>query len=131
MVFTASLFSALLYSLIIMFQLCLVAGKQWGHLAWGGLHKGKLPKKLRIASAISVLILLGFGSVNLHTAGMIDLKRISFPVHTFQWIITVYAITGTLMNAFSRSKPERYLWTPVAFAIAVLNALILVYFDFE
>ena len=83
MVFTASLFSALLYSLIIMFQLCLVAGKQWGHLAWGGLHKGKLPKKLRIASALS------------------------------------------------RSKPERYLWTPVAFAIAVFNALILVYFNFE
>lgn len=131
MVFTASIISAVLHSFIIVFQIGLVVGRPWGHLAWGGQHPGKLPRRFRIASCVSILILFIFASVNLHTSGLLDLHGISFPVNLFQWIISVYAVLGTLMNGISRSKPERYLWTPVAFTLAVMNILILLYYDFQ
>ena len=40
------------------------------------------------------------------------------------WVIFAYFVVGILMNAISRSTPERYLMAPVSLVLAVLSFLI-------
>lgn len=125
MIAIAALISAFLHFSIAVFQLALAAGKPWGQFSWGGKHAGVLPRGFRIGSIFSFVVLCLFAAVNLQTAAIINPV---FPagMHTvMQWIVTVYACLGTLMNAISRSRGERLLWTPVAALLFALNLLIL------
>lgn len=121
----AALFSAFLHFSIAVFQVALAAGKPWGQFSWGGKHAGVLPRGFRIGSVFSSGILCLFAAVNLQTAAVISPV---FPpgMHmVMQWIVTVYAGLGTFMNAISRSRGERLLWTPVAAILLALNLYIL------
>ena len=40
------------------------------------------------------------------------------------WIVYGYFVLGIVMNALSRSKPERYTMTPVVTVLAVLSLLV-------
>lgn len=40
------------------------------------------------------------------------------------WVVFGYLTLGTLMNALSRSKPERFVMTPVALSLAFLALII-------
>ena len=40
------------------------------------------------------------------------------------WVIFAYFVLGILMNALSRSKPERYTMVPVSAVLAVLSFFI-------
>jgi hypothetical protein len=119
------LISVALHLGIAVFQVLLAAGKPWGEYAWGGQNKGVLPKGYRVGSAIAVFVLIAFAVINLASVGYLRLPAIGISKVALQWIVTIYAALGTVMNAISRSRHERLLWTPVAAILAVLNAAIL------
>lgn len=115
--FAAILFCALLGALCL-FQLALALGAPLGRFAWGGGHD-RLPPSFRIASLVSIGIYILLGLIALQRAGQLQL----FPeaVATIGiWAIAGYLGLGVLMNAISRSKPERYTMTPLALVLCAL-----------
>jgi len=40
------------------------------------------------------------------------------------WVVFAYFVLGILMNAISRSKPERYLMVPVSILLAITSFFI-------
>ncbi len=80
---------------------------------------------LHLGSAISVMVLTAFAAINLISGGFLPLPAIGITLVTLQWVVTVYAALGTIMNAISRSRRERLLWTPIVVLLAGLNSIIL------
>ena len=121
-VITAIAFVTLI-GLLALFQLSLAFGAPWGRFAWGGQHPGVLPLGYRIASGVSILI---YGFIALLALDRADVADV-FPNAFSQvgiWVVFGYLTLGVLMNAISRSKPERYAMTPGALALAILALLI-------
>lgn len=107
---------------LAVFQLALALGAPLGHFAWGGQHR-VLPTKLRIGSAVSILIYVVIALLALDRAELIDV--VPDPVSTVgMWIVFAYFVLGIPMNAISRSKPERYTMTPIVTVLAVLSLLV-------
>lgn len=104
---------------LTLFQLALICGAPIGRFAWGGAHK-VLPSKLRIGSAISIVLYAIFAVVILNSAGIIDVIGNKSIANTAIWALTAYFTIGVAMNAISRSKPERAVMTPVALLLAIL-----------
>lgn len=97
---------------LVAFQLALAAGAPVGAFAWGGQHQGALPHTLRVASVASAAVWAGGLAAAAHPGESAGLTRVR----------TAYAsvcAVGAVMNATSRSTPERLLWTPVSGALAV------------
>src|SRR4051812_10586931 len=115
------MFVALLASLLLaglaVFQGLLVAGAPLGRFAWGG-QNDVLPANLRIGSAVSIALYAGFAVLILQAAGVVSVLPEGF-VDVAIWVLTGYLVLGIVMNAISRSRPERLLMTPV---VAVLAA---------
>jgi hypothetical protein len=112
-----------LIGLLVLFQFFLAFGAPWGRFAWGGQHPGVLPFGYRIASGVSILIYGVIALLTLDRAGVADV----FPnalTQVAMWVVFGYLTLGVLMNAISRSKPERYAMTPVALVLAILALLI-------
>jgi hypothetical protein len=97
---------------LLAFQVGLAAGAPWGALAWGGRYEGVLPRELRVASAASTLVYAGSLAAAGSRTGSARLTRV-------RTAYTILYAVGTVMNAASRSTPERVLWTPVAGALAL------------
>ncbi|MET3904204.1 hypothetical protein [Paenarthrobacter sp. 4246] len=108
---------------LAVFQVALVAGAPIGRFAWGGQHE-VLPRKLRIGSIVSILLYALFGYAALAQAGLVPVL-ISQPfTGVFMWVLTAYFALGVVLNAISRSKPERFVMTPVALVLAILFLLL-------
>lgn len=104
------------------FQVALAAGAPWGTLAWGGQHR-VLPARLRVASAVSILVYLLIDLIAWTRVGALTL----FPppvAEVAMWVIFGYFSLGILMNAVSRSPAERYTMVPVALVLAVSSFFI-------
>lgn len=117
----ALLFAVILAALVV-FQFALAFGAPIGKFAWGGQHR-VLPRRLRIGSAVSVLIYAFMAVVAFDRLDAVDVFPDGFSV-VAMWVIFSYLCLGILMNAVSRSKPERYTMTPVVIVLAVLSLLI-------
>ena len=103
---------------LAVFQIALAAGAPLGQFAWGGKHR-VLPRVLRIASAVSVLVYALFAYVISRAVGYatdVGDVRESYPLI---WVLTAYFGIGVLANAASRSRPERLVMTPVALVLAL------------
>lgn len=123
MVEATAVVAYLLLGALAVFQIALAAGAPLGSLAWGGKHR-VLPRGLRIASAVSVLLYALFAAIIAGAVSSLD----RFGDHVAEtpigiWILTAYFGLGILVNLISRSRPERFVMTPVA---AVLCACCLV-----
>jgi hypothetical protein len=103
---------------LVVFQVALIAGAPLGRFAWGGQHE-RLPRKLRIGSVVSVVLYVAFIVLALDRVGAIDVLPDAFSVIAM-WVLTGYLALGVILNLISRSKPERYLMTPVALVLALL-----------
>ena len=112
--------SALLGCLAV-FQLLLAGGAPLGRYAWGGQNE-VLPHRLRIGSAVSVVLYGVFALLMLQAAHAVSVLP-SGAAGVALWVLTGYFALGIAMNAASRSRPERLVMTPV---VAVLTALCLV-----
>ena len=107
---------------LAVFQLALVVGAPLGRFAWGGAHR-VLPARLRVGSAVSIFIYALIDVIAWDRVGAIDVFPEPFS-EVAMWVIFGYFVLGILMNAISRSKPERYLMVPVSIVLAVLSFLI-------
>ncbi|MEI3868726.1 hypothetical protein V6S02_16710 [Microbacterium sp. CCNWLW134] len=109
------------------FQLALAAGAPLGHFAWGGQHR-VLPTRLRVGSVVSILIYAVIVLIAWSPVGAIGLfPRVVSEVG--MWVVFGYFALGIVMNALSRSRPERFTMTPVCVVLAVLSFFIAMGFD--
>ena len=82
-----------------------------------------LSTRLRRASALSIGIYLGIAIVELSRVGILEVIPDSLS-RFIAWVVFAYFCIGIVMNAISRSKPERFVMTPVALVLAVLSLLV-------
>jgi hypothetical protein len=99
------------------FQAALISGAPLGRLAWGGQYD-VLPARLKVGSAVSIVLYAVFGYVALAKADLVPPLGGESVISTAAWVLTGYFTLGVLMNALSRSKPERAVMTPVALFLA-------------
>jgi hypothetical protein len=103
-------------------QLCVAAGMPWGRLVWGGAHR-VLPRRLRIGSAVSVLLYAAFAWLLLARAGALPGSDLPFVVAS-TWVLLAYFCLGIVMNLASRSRPERLTMTPACTLLAVATLIV-------
>lgn len=109
-------------ALVAAFQIALAAGAPWGRLAWGGSHV-VLPTRLRIGSLVAVLIYTVIVVIAFTRLGALQVLPQGAAV-VAMWIVFGYFALGIVLNAASRSKPERLVMTPTTVVLAVLSLLI-------
>jgi hypothetical protein len=97
------------------FQAALVAGAPLGRFAWGGQHV-VLPRNLRIGSLISIVLYAFFAILMLQAAGAIAVLPDGF-ADVAIWVLAGYFALGIVLNAISRSRPERVVMTPTVVAL--------------
>ena len=113
---TAALIFAGVMVALCLFQIALAAGAPLGRFAWGG-GQERLPTPLRIGSLVSLLIYGACAAMVLDRASLIDVVDDTIS-HVGAWVVAAFLSLGVVMNAISRSKPERFTMTPVAFVLA-------------
>ncbi|WP_120338693.1 hypothetical protein [Cryobacterium soli] len=118
----ALLFSALMAGLII-FQAALIAGAPLGHFAWGGQDR-VLPVQKRLGSATSIGLYLIFGVLVLQRAGLATVLPWPGAVAVAVWVLAGYFALGIIMNAASRSRPERWTMAPLCALLAALTVVV-------
>ncbi|GAA3269974.1 hypothetical protein GCM10017707_02950 [Paenarthrobacter aurescens] len=118
-----AILACIILGCLAVFQVALAAGAPLGRFAWGGKHE-VLPQKLRVGSVVSIALYALFGYTALAKAGLAPVLVSEPFTHIFMWVLTAYFAVGVFMNAISRSKPERFVMTPVALVLAVLFLLL-------
>jgi hypothetical protein len=114
----AAVLAYVLVAGLAVFQVALAGGAPLGRLAWGGKHR-VLPRGLRIASAVSVLLYALFAFVISPAVGYASDAGDHQESYPPIWVLTAYFGVGVLANLASRSRPERWVMTPVALILAL------------
>ena len=115
--------AGILALVVAVFQLALALGAPWGSLAWGGGHERRLPARLRAGSVASAAVMTLIGWFFLSVALDLPSPVPSSSRSAFAWLVSVLFAVGTLMNAASRSRSERAVWTPVAAMLCACSAV--------
>ena len=104
---TAAIVAAIGYLVIGGFQVALALGAPLGHAAWGGKHR-VLPTRFRVASGVAAGIWILGAVIVLGRAGW-DISPFSNTVERWgTWVFVGLLAVGTLMNAASSSRWERF-----------------------
>jgi uncharacterized membrane protein SirB2 len=111
---------------IAIFQFLLFLGLPFAEYSWGGKYQGVLPKKMRIMSLPSAILLLFFGFIFLIHSKVLSVG-FHLPTKLFVIIITVFMGLNTLGNLVSKSKKERLVMTPLAGITFLSCVLVLLY----
>jgi len=109
-----------LIAVVIVFQVCLMAGAPWGKLTQGGRVQGALPVKGRLVAGFSVLLLAGMAGGILSAAAMPP----NWP-EWVGWVALLVQALSTLLNWITPSLSERLLWGPVTTVMFGLAAYVL------
>lgn len=117
MIVPAAVVVCVLLGGLAVFQLLLAAGQPLGAFAWGGQHE-VLPRRLRIGSAVSVVLYGVIAVVVLQAAGAIDWLPDAV-ADVGIWVVAGYLALGVPLNAISRSRSERLVMTPVVLVLAL------------
>ena len=118
--------AAILAGFLVVFQILLAIGLPFGKLAWGGEYN-KLPKKLRISSFISSLLLAYALIILLESADLINVIGNKTIVSISKWMFLIIFGLSTLGNITSKSRQEKMVMTPIAlflvfaFLIAIIG----------
>ena len=109
---------------IAIFQLALALGAPFGSAAWGGKYPGKLPRQLRISSAVAVVVWLILAIVVLARAGLGPIALPEGLTYWATWGVVLLSIVGAVVNFASSSRYERFGWGPFASLLAVLTLIV-------
>ena len=120
---TAAIAAALVLVVGILFQILLACGQPLGHNAWGGSHR-VLPPLLRIASALSALLMAGAFLVVLARAGLIHPAAGMPLVQHATWAFAGLFGLSAVGYLVSRSTDERRIMTPLALLLSVLFLIV-------
>lgn len=117
--------ASVLFAALVAFQLALAGGAPWGRAAYGGTHPGVLPPRLRIASAVAVVVWTAVALVIARRAGIPVWAPVPDPwLPVIAWVIVGLLVVGTVLNAITRSVVERAIWLP--FSLVLLVAVLFV-----
>lgn len=120
----AGIVAVVLLGIITLFQLALALGAPWGAAAWGGGHPGRLPGRLRLASAVVALVVYPFiGLSIIITSSPVQIRPIPGTGVVWMWVLAGLFTVGAIANFASPSRIER-IWGPVSLAIAICCAVI-------
>ncbi|MHA6667967.1 hypothetical protein ACX3O0_03765 [Homoserinimonas sp. A447] len=119
----AAIAACVILAALAVFQLGLILGAPIGHFAWGGQHR-VLPTKLRVGSAVSIILYVLFALILLERAGLMTVFGSDPFVQVASWVLFGYFTLGILMNGISRSKLERNTMVPVTVVLAVLTLIV-------
>lgn len=103
-----------------LFQLALAAGAPWGEFAMGGRYPGRFPPPMRVAAVIQAVALAALGWIILARAEVVEAPGWG----RLGWLAVGVSALSLIMNAASRSKRERALWTPIAAVMLVTSLLV-------
>ena len=120
---TAAIAAAILFAALGVFQAAIAMGAPLGHFAWGGQHR-VLPPRFRIGSVIAIVLYALMAIVLLDKAEVTSILFEGTTARVLAWVVTGYLVLGTVMNAISRSKPERYTMTPLTIVLAILAGIV-------
>ena len=101
-------------------HVALAVGAPLGRLTVGGRFDGKLPPLWRGLALVQVGLLIGLSVSMLDRAGVLAL---GIPGLVF-WAAFALTLATFMANAASPSRPERILWGPVTFGMAVCACLV-------
>ena len=120
----AAIGAAILYSLIVAFQLALALGAPWGKAAFGGAVE-QPGLELRISSAVAVVIW--------SAAALIVLRRVGFRIwaplpkratRVAVWVLVGLSTVSVLLNAITPTALERAIWLPFALVLTAALAVV-------
>ena len=114
----AAVLVLVILALLSVFQIALASGMPLGRFAWGGQHE-KLPKNLRVGSALAPVTYAVIGVFVVSKAGILQVITNEAVLSVGVWVMFAFFAVGTLMNGISRSRPERYIMTPVCIVLAI------------
>jgi len=120
---TAAIVFTVLMAGLIIFQVALIAGAPLGHFAWGGQDR-VLPVQKRLGSAISIGLYLIFAVLVLQRAGLANVLPWPGVVFVATWVLAGYFALGIVLNAVSRSRPERLTMAPLSAVLTVLTVIV-------
>lgn len=109
---------SLMFFAVAVVYILLALGFPYGELAMGGKHK-IMPKHMRIACAFSVVIQLFAILCILQVGNIISIGAIAPLAKGACYFFAFYLMINTAMNAFSKSKKEKLIMTPLSFVTAV------------
>lgn len=118
----AAVIAVVLLGALAVLQMLLIAGLPLGRFVWGGTHE-VLPAKLRIASAVSVVLYAAFAVLLLSRAGILPGGESGFVV-VVTWILFAYFVVGIAVNLISRSPAERWTMAPACAVLAVCTLIV-------
>lgn len=118
----ATIFTILMAGLGV-FQLALALGAPLGHFAWGGQHR-VLPSGLRMGSLVAIGLYALFSIVLLMRAGVVSAWPDAGWLRQAAWGVVAYMGLGVVVNAISRSLPERLTMTPLVTILLILALLV-------
>ncbi|MDA0301693.1 MAG: hypothetical protein O2822_04130, partial [Chloroflexi bacterium] len=111
----AAFLAVVLIVVVAAFQGALAAGAPLGAAAWGGQSPGVLPPRLRLTSAFVALVVYpAIAAFILDAAGVVEAGWLGRSRALEMWGLTAFFALGAVLNALSRSRPER-AWAPVSF----------------
>ncbi len=115
-----AILAAVGFVVIAGFQAALALGAPFGVAAWGGTRPGRLPSRLRVASAFACVLWLFAVVVVLDRGGSEVVSLPSALARWGTWALVVLLPIGALLNLASTSWWERFVWGPLALVLAVL-----------
>ena len=124
-VLIAAIIAVVIFVVISVLQLLLALGLPLGKLAYGGKYE-KLPTNMRIMSLVAIgIFTLGSISV-LERAGIITVFNNPIFTLVVVWVIAIYLAFNTLINAISKSKPEKLIMTPLSLILSICCFIVVV-----
>lgn len=113
-----SIICAILFLLVIAISILLIFGLPLGEFTMGGKYV-IFPKELRIVLIFQLVLQLFFLVISLQLGGHIPMWFSNRTTRIIGTVMVIYLSLNILMNAFSRSKKERFLMTPLSAITAV------------
>lgn len=111
---------------VVVFQVALVFGAPWGAWTQGGGTDGALEAGGRVVAGVSAVLLVVMALSVLGRSGQGPFARLPRRLITvLVWFTTIYSALGVLINAASRSAPERWVWTPVTALVLVCCVIVI------
>ncbi|BBG01333.1 MULTISPECIES: hypothetical protein [Pseudonocardia] len=110
-------------AVLTVFQIALVFGAPLGRFTFGGRYPGALPTGLRVAAGLSIAVYALMATLALDRAGVIAVypegaSRIGM------WVVFGFLVLNMIPNAFSPSRSERLVMTPLLVVMSVLALLV-------
>jgi hypothetical protein len=106
------------------FQLALVLGAPVGEYAYGGQHPGILPMKFRLASVVSMLVMLGVAGHYLAQIGLFTPVLDQVGNALANWGFVGFFALAAILNNITKSEKEKRVFGSLT--IAMLLSAILV-----